>query len=109
MALVANEARIATVAMPVANTPTSYTFPSDTKRFTIQAVEGRTGKDPVLRPLRIALTEYALTHGTFWTNVGGMNYYETDIRTPIDQAPQFTIYFESTYNNIVVEIFSWRA
>jgi hypothetical protein len=109
MALVANEARIATVAMPVANTPNYYTFPSDTKRFTIQAVEGRDGPAPVLRPLRIALNEYALLHGTFWTNVGGMNYYETDIRTPIDQAPQFTIHFESPFNNITVEIFCWRA
>lgn len=98
---------IQSIDMPSAGTIYPYTFPVNTKRFTIQVLTGRDTTTPTLRPFKIALTVENMIAGVHWTNVGGMNYYETDILTPSNRVDPTTVYLRCPFDNAVAEIFSW--
>jgi hypothetical protein len=92
----ATVATIANVAVTLANTEYSYTFPTGTKNFLLRDRDADS-------KLRIA---YALgdTGTTYFTNYPGNIYTSDNLAT----TSGFTIYFRSNKANRVIEILSWK-
>jgi len=79
---------IANISAPTANTEYSYAFPTDTKKFLLQARKGT---------LRVAFSSGG-TNTTYLTIAVGCNYVIDNIKTSV------TVYFQSNKPSDVIEI-----
>lgn len=88
---------IAAVAVVLANTEYSYTFPTGTKSFMLRDRESDS-------KLRIAYTALGTSGNDYFTNYPGNIYPKDNLNT----TSGFTIYFRSNKAGRTIEILSWK-
>jgi len=88
---------VVAVAVVLANTEYSYTFPTGTKSFMLRDREADS-------KLRIAYTANGTSGNDYFTNYPGNIYPKDNLNT----TSGFTIYFRSNKANRTIEILSWK-
>jgi hypothetical protein len=86
---------IANISVPTANIEQSYTFPTNTKRFSLKVREGN------------SRVQIAYISGQSSTNFYTINYGNSYESGDVDPNYPFTIYFQCSQGSKTLEVLSW--